>query len=81
MHRLTPLLGLLLALTAVTAAAYGPAGQGASSPAADFVFQQPVEPLPEPLSAAVAGIGAPALAAHIRVLASPSLEGRGPMGG
>ena len=76
MRRLTPLLGLLLALTAVTAAA-GPAGQGASPPAADFVLQQPVEPLPEPLATAVAGIGAPALAAHIAFLASPSLEGRG----
>ena len=76
MQRLTVLLSLLLAL-AVPAAAAGPAGEAASSPDQDFVLPQPVEPLPEPLATAVAGVGAPALAAHIRVLASPSLEGRG----
>jgi len=76
MQRLTLLLSLLLAL-AVPAAAAVPAGEAASSPDQDFVLPQPVEPLPEPLATAVAGIGAPALAAHIRVLASPSLEGRG----
>lgn len=76
MQRLTLLLSLLLAL-AVLAAAAGPAGEAASSPDQDFVLPQPVEPLPEPLATAVAGIGAPALAAHIRLLASPSLEGRG----
>ncbi len=73
MRRLTLLLGLLLAL-AVPASF---AGQAPGSPDQDFVLPQPVEPLPEPLATAVAGIGAPALAAHIRVLASPSLEGRG----
>jgi hypothetical protein len=75
MQRLTLLLNLVLALAVPAAAA--PAGEATPSPDRDFVLPQPVEPLPEPLATAVAGLGAPALAAHIRVLASPSLEGRG----
>jgi EAL domain-containing protein (putative c-di-GMP-specific phosphodiesterase class I) len=35
-----------------------------------------VEPLPEPVAAAVAALRAPALAAHVGFLASPALEGR-----
>ena len=44
---------------------------------ADFVFPGPVEPLPAPLRAAVDALNAEALAAHVRFLASPALEGRG----
>jgi hypothetical protein len=45
--------------------------------AADFVSAEPAEPLPPPAAAALAGLTASALAAHIRLLASPALEGRG----
>jgi len=75
MPRLTLTLGLLLAL-ALPAGAW-PADQPVASPELDFVLPQAVEPLPEPLAGVAAGIGAPALAAHIRLLAAPSLEGRG----
>jgi hypothetical protein len=43
----------------------------------DFMTAEPAEPLPEPAAAALAGLKAPALAAHIRLLASSALEGRG----
>jgi len=54
-------------------------GQTATSrpTAADFVSADPAEPLPAPAAAALAGLTASALAAHIRLLASPALEGRG----
>jgi len=63
----------------------GPAaGQTAGAPAAapksasaDFVLPGPEEPLPEPLRAAVEALRSEALAAHVRFLASPALEGRG----
>jgi hypothetical protein len=48
-----------------------------ASPEADFVPAGPIEPLPEPLASALAGIRAAALGAHIRFLASPALAGRG----
>jgi len=38
---------------------------------------EPVQPLPAPIGAALVGIETQALAAHIRYLASPTLEGRG----
>lgn len=76
MRRLTSLLCLPLVL-AVPAGAVASADQAVSAMAANFVLPQPIEPLPEPLVAAVAGISAPALVAHIAFLASPSLEGRG----
>jgi len=44
---------------------------------ADFVFQGPHEPLPPHVGAAVDGLRAAALDAHVRFLASPALEGRG----
>jgi hypothetical protein len=52
-------------------------GQRPASPADDFVRPGEVEPLSPPLAAAVAGLRAPSLAAHIAFLASASLEGRG----
>jgi hypothetical protein len=45
--------------------------------AEDFVRAEPAEPLPPPAAAALAGLTASALAAHIRLLASPAFEGRG----
>jgi len=43
----------------------------------DFTTAGPPQALPGPIAAAVAGVAAPAIAAHIRYLASPALEGRG----
>ncbi|MDD5564581.1 MAG: M20/M25/M40 family metallo-hydrolase [Thermoanaerobaculaceae bacterium] len=43
----------------------------------DFVSARPAQPAPPPLAAALAGVKAPALAAHVAFLASPALEGRG----
>ena len=48
-----------------------------SSPSADFIRVFAVEPLPDPIAAAVAALRAPVLAAHVGFLASPALEGRG----
>ncbi len=45
--------------------------------ARDFVLATPAEAPPAPFAAALAGIRAEALAARIRFLASPALEGRG----
>ncbi len=61
----------LLCLVAILAAVDG----RAQSPA-DFV-RGPLVALPGPVGAAVAEVGAPALAAHIAFLASTPLEGRG----
>jgi hypothetical protein len=76
MRRPTAIFCLALAL-AVPARAAGNPDLAAPDPAADFVLPQPVEPLPEAVAAAVAGVDAPALAAHIDFLASPGLAGRG----
>jgi hypothetical protein len=69
--------GLLLAVAAVLS----PSGSAAQSPprgaADDFVSAAPAPAVPEPLAAALAGIEAEALAAHVAFLASPALEGRG----
>jgi len=43
----------------------------------DFLAAEPALPLPAPIEAALAGIRADALMAHILYLASPALEGRG----
>jgi len=43
----------------------------------EFVAPEAGRTLPPPLAAAVAGLAAPSLAAHVRYLASPALEGRG----
>jgi hypothetical protein len=45
--------------------------------AADFVAPGPVVPLAAPLMAALGGLRAASVAAHIAFLASPALEGRG----
>ncbi len=76
MRRPTAVFCLALAL-AVPAGAAGNPDQTAAGRAADFVLPQPVEPLPGTMAAAVAGLDAPALAAHIAFLASPGLAGRG----
>ncbi len=76
MRRLIPVGAVLLTLVAPVSAD-GPAGRPAQPAATDYVFQEPVEAPAEPLAAAVTGIRAPALAAHIGFLASPSLDGRG----
>ena len=57
--------------------AAGQEAKPAPKVADDFVSVRPSEPVPAPLAAALAGIKAPALAASIAFLASPSLEGRG----
>lgn len=44
---------------------------------ADFIFPGPAEPLLPHVRAAVDGLRAEALGAHVRFLASPALEGRG----
>ena len=64
---------------AVSAAAQAPQSPPSKNPssASDFIRVLKVEPLPEPVSAAVAALRAPALAAHVGFLASPALEGRG----
>jgi hypothetical protein len=71
-------------LAALLALAAPVEGQAAGAPAtaqkdasSDFVLPGPAEPLPEPLRAAVEGLRVEALAAHVRFLASPALEGRG----
>jgi len=49
----------------------------ARSASADFVAPGPIVPLAAPIMAAMGGLRAASLAAHIAFLASPSLEGRG----
>ena len=43
----------------------------------DFVRAEPAPPVPEPLASALRGVEAQVLAAHVALLASPALEGRG----
>ena len=57
--------------------ARGQTSRPAPSVKDDFMTAEPAEPLPEPAAAALAGITAPAIAAHVRLLSSPALEGRG----
>lgn len=72
------LLGALLAAGAAASAAPPAAPVPAPKDAsADFVLPGPAEPLPAPVRTAVDGLRAEALAAHVRFLASPALEGRG----
>jgi GNAT superfamily N-acetyltransferase len=54
----------------------GPVPEPKAAPP-DFVLPGPAEPLPPSLRAAVDGLRAEALGAHVKFLASPSLEGRG----
>ncbi len=54
----------------------GAAPTATSAVTGDFAAAEPADPLP-PLSAALGGLAAPALAAHIRSLATPALGGRG----
>jgi hypothetical protein len=75
MRRLVLPLSLLLTVT-LPAAARGQAPKP-TPVAGDFISAQPAQPLPAALAAALAGIKAPALAAHVGFLASPALEGRG----
>ncbi len=75
MRRLVLPVSLLLTVT-LPAAARGEAPKPAAV-ADDFVSAQPVQPMPAALAAALAGIKAPALAAHVGFLASPALQGRG----
>jgi hypothetical protein len=73
----------LIASLCFATAVFAPAPTAAqtSSPASkvadDFASAEPASPLPEPLKAALAGIGARSLAARIRFLAAPGMEGRG----
>jgi hypothetical protein len=55
----------------------GQSVQSRPSVSADFVMPGPVVPAAKPVMAALTGIRAEALAAHIAFLAAPSLEGRG----
>ena len=75
MRRLVLPVSLLLTVT-LPAGARGEAPKPAAV-ADDFVSAQPVQPMPAALAAALAGIKAPALAAHVGFLASPALQGRG----
>ncbi|HQT94486.1 MAG: hypothetical protein B7Z68_05815 [Acidobacteria bacterium 21-70-11] len=72
---------LVLPLSLVLAATLSPAARGEAlkpTPVVDdFVAAAPAQPLPASLTAALAGLKAPALAAHVGFLASPALEGRG----
>jgi hypothetical protein len=76
MRKLNISLGLLVAVLLASLTA-GQEARPAAKVADDFVSARPSEPVPPPLAAALAGIKAPALAASIAFLASPSLEGRG----
>jgi hypothetical protein len=76
MRKLITSLCLVVAVC-VAGLAPGQDAKPAPSVADDFVSARPLEPVPPPLAAAIAGIKAPALAASIAFLASPALEGRG----
>jgi len=69
----------LCLIVAVSSVRFAPGQDARPAPkvAEDFVSAAPHETLPGPLAAALAGIKAPALAASIALLASPSMEGRG----
>jgi hypothetical protein len=69
----SPFSALLCVLLAAPASAQTPP----ASSSADFIRFSKLEPLPEPVAAAVGALRAPALAAHVGFLASPALEGRG----
>lgn len=71
---LTALLGAEAAGQPERAAGSSPEAKAAHP---DFVLPGPAEPLPAPLRAAVDALRSEALAAHVRFLASPALEGRG----
>ncbi len=75
MRRLVLPVSLLLTV-ALSAAARGEAPKP-TAVAEDFVSAQAVQPMPAALAAALAGIKAPSLAAHVGFLASPALQGRG----
>ena len=73
-------LGISLGLVVTSAVFFRASAQEAKPSAGvadDFVSAGSAPPLPEPLAAALAGIRAESLAAHIAFLASPALEGRG----
>ncbi|MBP7146238.1 MAG: M20/M25/M40 family metallo-hydrolase [Acidobacteria bacterium] len=55
----------------------GAAALSFAAPEDDFISAIPAASAPEPVAAALAGIRAEALAAHVAFLASPALEGRG----
>lgn len=74
MRGLTALVGLAASITLASPAIAGAAG---TSPADDFSTAAPAQPLSEPAATALASIKGPALGAHIALLASPALEGRG----
>ncbi|HNX50135.1 MAG TPA: M20/M25/M40 family metallo-hydrolase, partial [Thermoanaerobaculaceae bacterium] len=74
MQGLIALVGLAATITLASPAA---AQTTRPSPADDFSTAAPAQPLPEPAETALATIKAPALGAHIALLASPALEGRG----
>lgn len=58
--------------------ANGPVAPAGPKPAqSEFVFAAPHDALPAHVRAAMDGLSAPALGAHVRFLASPALEGRG----
>ena len=75
-RRLTALLSLAPALLLVAAVAAQPAAR-AVPPADDFALAGSAAPLPPGAAEGAAAIRAEALAAHVRFLASPALEGRG----
>jgi len=68
-----------LLLLPLCAAALGAQAQAPVRPAAptDFVAPGPIVPLQAPLMSALGGLRASSLGAHIALLSSPALEGRG----
>lgn len=68
---------LAVALVAALSAQSPPPAPAPRPASDDFVAPGPVTPLPAPIAAAADAIRAEALAAHIALLASPALEGRG----
>jgi len=67
----------LILMLAVTRVAAGQEERAAPNVSDDFVLPGSATPLPGPFAAALQGIRTEALAAHIALLASPALEGRG----
>lgn len=76
-HLLRTAAVLLCMVACLPATGTGQTPNPSPSVANDFMTAEPAEQLPEPAAAGLAGLKASALAAHIRLLASPALEGRG----
>ena len=72
-HLLRTAAVLLCMVACLPATGTGQTPNPSPSVANDFMTAEPAEQLPEPAAAGLAGLKASALAAHIRLLASPAL--------